>query len=293
MSITLDASYVHCQRSARRAASSFYYSFWLLPREKRQAMCTLYSFLRRTDDLGDSTASLECRRSSLEAWRSSLERAWTGSFDDPLLPALVDTVQRYEIPHVYLTDVLDGVEMDLSLHRYETFEELQLYCHRVASAVGLACIHIWGFESDRALLLARECGLAFQMTNILRDLKEDALQDRIYLPMSDLRHFNYGPSELKQSLKNERFFTLMEYEIDRVEKLFDAALELELHLSPDGRPVFRAMVSTYRGLLEEIKRRRGDVFSRRIRIGRWKRLRIVLGWLLFPRRAGSALLSTG
>ena len=147
----LTASYSACRRMARRSASTFYYSFWLLPRPQRSAMHALYAFLRHTDDLGDSAEPIEERRAELAAWRRSLERALAGQFDNPLWPALADSVERFRIPPEYLFDAIDGVEMDLDRSRYETFAQLTDYCHHVASAVGLACIHIWGFRDPAAL----------------------------------------------------------------------------------------------------------------------------------------------
>lgn len=274
MTTNIDDSYRHCQRLARRAASNFYFSFLLLPKTKRLAMCALYAFLRRTDDLGDSSAPADSRRQALSQWRTSLENALDGDFTDPILPALTDTVRRYDIPRQYLFDALDGVEMDLTTCRYESFEELQEYCYRVASVVGLSCIHIWGFHGDDAKEPARRCGLAFQLTNILRDLKEDAARDRIYLPLADMRRFSYGPADLKQGKTNKQFHTLMRFEIDRAEQLYQEAMPLNDFLEPDGQRAFRAMVSVYHALLDEIRRRDGDVFRQKIRLGMMKKLRI-------------------
>ncbi len=198
-------------------------------------MCALYAFLRRTDDLGDSTESVERRRSALETWRRALRRALGGQYDDPLLPALADTVRRYGVPSVHLEDVIDGVEMDLEPCRYETFADLEVYCHRVASAVGLACLPIWGCSSDEAEQPARRCGLAFQLTNILRDLKEDAACGRVYLPAEDLERFDYTLDELRAGVRNERFRQLMRFEIGRAEQLYESGAELEPHLSADGQ----------------------------------------------------------
>ncbi len=285
MSLTLAASYAHCQQIARRSASSFYYSFLLLPKRKRLAMCALYAFLRRTDDLGDNAEPVLARRAKLAAWRQSLARAAQGEFDDPLLPALADTVARFEIPLGYLEAVIDGVEMDLETCRYETFEQLEAYCHRVASAVGLACLRIWGCSSAQAEPAARQCGLAFQMTNILRDLKEDAAQNRIYLPREDLDRFGYTEDDLRAGVRDERFRRLMRFEIERTEKFYAEAVKLERWLPADGRRVFGSMLAVYRALLAEIKRLDGDVLSSRIRLSRWRKMRIATRWLLFRSRA--------
>lgn len=280
MSSVVEASYADSCRIARRTAKNFYYSFLVLPRAKRQAMCALYAFLRHTDDLGDSGEPAEMRAAALGRWRASLDRALAGTFDAPVFPALADTVARYAIPPEYLAAVIEGVEMDLTHARYETFDELSEYCHRVASAVGLACIHIWGFDGPEALEPARACGLAFQCTNILRDLKEDAANDRVYLPQEDLRRFQYSVDDLKRNVRDGRFRSLMRYEIARTEQLYRQAARLEEHLSADGRAVFGAMMSIYRGLLDEIKRLDGDVFSRRVRLSPWRKLGIAARWLL-------------
>jgi 15-cis-phytoene synthase len=285
----LTASYSHCRRIARRSASSFYYSFLLLPRPKRMAMCALYAFLRRTDDLGDSAESAERRRAALEAWRAALARSVKGEFDDPLLPALSDTIAMFDVPIAHLEAVIEGVEMDLEPRCYETFEELEQYCHRVASAVGLACLQIWGCTSRDADEPARRCGVAFQLTNILRDLKEDAARNRIYLPREDLERFGYSADDLRAGVRDERFRRLMRFEIDRTEKLYEDAAMLERSLTPDGQRAFGSMMAVYRALLDEIRRVDGDVLTRRVQLSRWRKMRIATSWLLHRSHGGTAV----
>ena len=282
MNRELTDSYAHCRRIARRSASSFFYSFLLLPSHKRSAMCALYAFLRRTDDLSDSSDSVGERRKALAAWRRSLERATEGRFDDPLLPAMADTIATFEIPHDHLHAVIDGVEMDLEPRRYETFAELEQYCYRVASSVGLACLQIWGCTSAEAQRPATRCGTAFQLTNILRDLKEDAARNRIYVPREDLDRFGYTAADMADGVRDERFRQLMQFEIERTEAFYDEAAPLEQWLDPDAQRVFGSMLAVYRALLEEIKRLDGDVFSARVRLSRWRKMRIATRWLLFP-----------
>jgi phytoene synthase len=275
----LSTSYAYCQRLARQSASNFYFSFLLLAREKRRAMCALYAYLRHVDDLADDEGhDLATRQKALESLRSALvDQAHAGHKTHPILPALADTVMRYQIPLDYLTAVIDGVEMDLAGRQYETFDELEQYCERVASVVGQACIHIWGFRGEQALEPARRCGVAFQLTNILRDLKEDSQQGRVYLPHEDLRRFGYSVEELRQSKVNPAFTALMEFEIARAESYYQAIGELEPLLERDGRQVFRAMSATYRAMLAKIKQRPEDVFQRRVRLSRWEKLRIAAG----------------
>lgn len=291
MNDALDASYQHCHSMTRRAASSFYWSFWLLPRHKRRAMCALYSFSRHTDDLGDSAAPLDERRAALDAWRDDLAAAWTGEFRHPLLPALCDTVHQFRIPRDCLSAIIDGVAMDLQPRRYGTFEELCVYCYRVASAVGLACVHVWGYSSDEVFAPAVQCGYAFQLTNILRDVREDAQLSRVYLPEEDLRRFSYGADELARGVYDQRCIDLMEFETNRASRLYDQAADVARHLHPDGRRSFSMMFRTYRGLLDEIRRRRGNVFQQRVRLPMRKRLAIAAATLVYPTLVAPATVS--
>ncbi|HEV3022801.1 MAG TPA: phytoene/squalene synthase family protein [Pirellulales bacterium] len=273
-SVSVESSYSHCRQLTRRTASNFYYSFLVLPRPKRRAMCALYAFARLTDDLGDNVLPAAERRQALVRWRQSLDKALDGEFDAPIFPALWDTVHRYCLPPQHLHAVIDGVEMDLEHEGFETFDQLCDYCGKVASAVGLCCIHIWGFTGPEALEPARKCGIAFQLTNILRDLKEDAAAGRIYLPREDLRRFGYSVDDLRRGQSDERFKQLMRFQIDRAERLYQETAQLERWLEPDGQAIYGAMCATYRGLLDEIKRLDGDVFSHRVRLSAWRKLRI-------------------
>jgi phytoene synthase len=281
----LDDSYAICNRLARQSASNFYFSFLLLPRQKRRAMYALYAFLRHVDDLSDDERyDLAARRRALLQLRTKLDAALAGEMRDPILTALADTADHYQIPREYLAAAIDGVEMDLNGTCYETFDELERYCDRVAGMVGLACLHIWGFRGPQALEPARHCGLAFQLTNILRDLKEDIGRGRIYLPVEDLRRFDYSADELKRLSINERFIELARFEIARAERFYEAAEDLESHLERDGRRALRTMMSTYRALLNKIKASPGAVLKGRIRLRGWEKLRIVGEALLMPPR---------
>jgi phytoene synthase len=305
----IEASYGWCRRVARRSGSNFYLSFLGLPQAKRRAMDALYAFMRHTDDLADNPQPLQSRREALLRWRAVLERALQGHFDladhrqppfkgdEPpgrrrgrnLLPALADVVRRFAVPVEHLCAVIDGVEMDLSGQRYETFDELRGYCERVASAVGLACIHVWGFNGREALQPARQCGIALQLTNILRDLKEDAQRDRVYLPLKELRQFGYSVEQLKHGVANQQFRRLMAFQIERAERFYRQGAELIGWLQWEGRRTCGMMMATYRALLEKIKRRPADVLQRRICLSRPTRLRIAARWILLPPRAAALL----
>jgi phytoene synthase len=235
-------------------------------------MCALYAFLRVADDLSDGPGSVAARRSDLAAWRRDLDGAVGGVYTHPLHPAFVQTLRVHRIPLEYIQAVLDGVEMDLEPVRYITFVQLRRYCYHVASAVGLACIHIWGFRHPRALVYAETAGLAFQMTNILRDLAEDAGRGRVYLPQEDLARFGYTEEELCRGERTSRFRDLMRFEVERARGLYDQAMPLLGLLSPPGRAVFWLMTRTYRGLLDAMEQRDYDVFGTRVAVSRWRKL---------------------
>jgi phytoene synthase len=276
----LRASYRLCSEIARREARNFYYSFLLLPPSRRRAMCALYAFMRQTDDLADEPGPTDKKRQSLRAWRSELESALSdpSSTHLPILPALVDTVRRHQIPPRYLFDVLDGVEMDLEPIRFARFEDLYTYCYRVASAVGLCCIHIWGFRSDggRAEQLAESCGIALQLTNILRDVREDASNGRVYLPLEDLSRFGVDPSDLASDTLHPHLYNLLKFQADRAYDYYTRACPLVALVAPVGRPVLRAIVGIYRSLLDEIARRGYNVLNGRISLSPWRKAAITL-----------------
>jgi phytoene synthase len=267
----LHQSYAYCERLARREAGNFYHAFRVLPNGQRRAMCALYAFLRVADDLSDGPQPPTVKRALLTDWRHGLAQTLAGRYSHPLHPAFHDTVARFGIPPTYLEDVLDGVEMDLDQAAYPTFADLRKYCYRVASAVGLACIHIWGFTGPRALPLAEQAGIAFQLTNILRDLGEDAARGRVYLPAEDLERFGYTPDQLRRGERNEAFLKLMRFQTERARAFYDAAAPLTALLAPPGRAVFWVMARTYRGLLDAIEQRHYDVFSQRVRLSPWSK----------------------
>jgi phytoene synthase len=270
--LTLSQSYRYSDQLARRKAGNFYHAFRLLPRGQRRAMSALYAFMRITDDVTDEPGAATDKRAALEHWRRQLDRALAGEYTHPVHAALHDTVCNHGIPRVYLDDVLDGVGTDLEPVRFATFAELYRYCYRVASAVGLACIHIWGFADERARAHAESAGIAFQLTNILRDLGEDAARGRVYLPVEDLDRFGYSEDSLRRGEHNPQFRALMEFQVDRARGYYEAARPLAELLPPPGRAVFQVMTRTYCGLLDAIVARDYDVFSSRVRLSRWRKL---------------------
>lgn len=298
MTPELASSHAFCARVARSQARNFYPSFLLLPADRRRSMCALYAFLRRTDDIADGPGTIESKSEALAAWRAGLGRALaTGGAvgaegpDWPGWPALADTVVRHAVPSRYLDEVLDGVAMDLEPRRFSTFDELHGYCHRVATAVGLCCLHVWGYRSDggRAEALAEAAGQALQLTNIIRDVAEDARGGRIYLPADELARFGVSEADLTAPRTGAPLRALLAFEARRAYGYYDEALALGHLVDPVGRPVLQALVGVYRALLDEIVRRDHDVVSRRVSVPLWRKAAVVGGALagrLRPHRAG-------
>ncbi len=253
------ASYQVCRQLGRQSASSFRWSFWALPSVQRESMHALYAFLRRTDDLVDEAEADQRTATVLDHWRCTLMAVLDGVPHGGIWPALRDTVERHQIPSQYLLDAIDGVGMDLMQQQYGTFEELTTYCYRVASVVGLSCLHIWGCGSPDAREPARKCGIALQLTNILRDLRDDARRGRVYLPLEELERFDYSVDQLRLGVADARFEALMAWQIERAERYYEESQSLAPYLDLPARRVFIAMVDTYRALLRRIKQCPSDV----------------------------------
>ena len=272
-------SYDACRELTRKANSSFPVAFRLLPPHKRRAMDALYAFLRVTDDLADEPGELAGKRARLADWRAGLLGALGGHFTHPVHPALADAVRRFAIPPRLLLDVIDGVESDLSPAAFATFAELYPYCYRVASAVGLACVRVWGLRPGaswaEADAPAEAAGVAFQLTNILRDLGEDRARGRVYLPADELAAFGCPPESWGGP--SGAFRAMMRFQASRAREFYRKAEPLTGLLSAEGRAIYRVMGGTYRRLLEEIARRGFDVFAKRVRVPRWRKGLILLG----------------
>ena len=281
------ASYRSAEAVAR-SRSNFYYSFVVLPSEKRRAFCAVYAFMRYCDDISDGNADHEAKQTQLRDWRSQLDAAFAGSVQgNPILPAFCDTVNNFSIPAQYFHWIIDGAEMDLGVVRYETFTDLYKYCFNVASAVGLVCLQIFGYKDEHAREYAEQCGVAFQLTNILRDVKEDAESGRIYLPMDDLRKFGYTAEELRRGIVDERFRRLMEFEAERAREYYAAARRLLPLVEGSSRPALWAMIQIYERILDKIEGQQFDVFRHPIHLASAEKLSIALkaiGMRFFGRR---------
>ena len=284
-------AYSVCKGITRSAAKNFYYAFLALPRRKREALCAVYAFMRTCDDIADdSTLSLPDRRQRLDIWLDALHRAQQGQpTDDPILLALTDAQRRHAIPAGLLDELAHGTAMDVEQEdssaqitsapgltiQYQTFEDLRLYCYRVASVVGLVCIHVFGYRDPAAEALAERCGLAFQLTNIIRDVKEDAGMGRIYLPEQDLAQFDLSASELLAAPDPARFRPLLALEADRAREFYTAGDALIPFISEDSQPALWVLVAIYRRLLEKIAEKQYDVFTTKVSLSTWEKLRIL------------------
>jgi phytoene synthase len=277
--VPLAESYSYCARVAREQARNFYYSFLVLPREKRRALCAIYAFLRQSDDISDERGANQTKLDTLAAWRRRLERALDNDYQgSPLWPAFHDTLRRFSIPAEYFFELLRGAEMDLQGVTYRSFADLYRYCYRVAGVVGLTCIRVFGFPAERdreASELAESCGIAFQLTNILRDLREDARDGRTYLPAEDLERFGCHPESFRETGGSAALEKLVLFEAERAWTYYRRALPLLEVISPDSRAALWAMIALYASILKRIAAAPLRVFHRRAELSDLEKFQIL------------------
>jgi phytoene synthase len=286
----LDRSYENCRSVARNAASNFYYAFYMLPRPKRDALCAIYAFMRLVDDVSDSPQGSAgqpnepaLKRAALSRWRALLDQCTAGDTSGhAILPAFADAIQRYRIPSRYFHDLISGAEMDLLETGYRTFEALQEYCYRVAGTVGLTCVHVFGFQDSHALELAERLGTAFQLTNILRDVRPDLGLGRVYIPAEDLTRFGCTLAELERGAVTPPVRELLRFETERAWRFYREGARLIGKIDADSKAALWALVRIYSGLLARIEECDFDVFSARVRLNAAEKARILLrarmGW---------------
>ncbi len=243
----------YCQEKVANSHSSFTGSFRFLPAEKREAMTALYAFCREVDDIVDEISDLTVAQTKLNWWRGEIDNLYLNQPQHPVSKALLKPIKTYQLSAEHFHEIMDGMEMDLKFNRYEDFKQLQLYCYRVASVVGLLSSQIFGFTNRKTLKYAHDLGMAFQLTNIIRDVGEDARRNRIYLPLDELGKFNVSENDILQSRESESVKQLLDYQIERAEGYYDRALR---ELPGEDRKAQRAglmMAAIYRTLLREIK----------------------------------------
>lgn len=283
--MTATDSYAYCRRVAKARAKNFYYSFLLLNRRQRDAMCAIYAFMRQCDDLSDDPQASDPtkRKQALADWRMQLDRAFAGEVEaHPVWPAFHDAVERYRIPHRYFHEMIDGVLSDLEPSAIETFDQLYRYCYQVASVVGLTVVHIFGFRSPKALLLAEKCGIAFQLTNILRDVREDASMNRIYIPREDLERFHVPAEQLRVGMEDDRFRTLMRFEGERARSYYEVSVPLIDLIDAGSRRSLWALRAIYMRLLARIEAADYSVLTRRINVSTPVKLSLLF-WAFLPK----------
>ncbi|NBR29503.1 MAG: squalene synthase HpnD [Betaproteobacteria bacterium] len=253
----------YCQQKASQSGSSFYYSFLFLPPPRRRAITAFYAFCREVDDVVDECTDLNVARTKLAWWRSEVAAIYAGNAKHPVALALAALLPEFNIAQERLQEIIDGMEMDLTQHRYRDFEALQKYCHLVAGVVGLVSAEIFGYSNPRTLEYAENLGMAFQLTNIIRDVGEDARRDRIYIPIDELARFNVTAADILHARHSEAFEKLMVFQINRALDYYARAMTL---LPAEDRRAQRpglVMAAIYRTLLEEIRRDGCHVLTQR------------------------------
>ncbi|MEO8456996.1 MAG: presqualene diphosphate synthase HpnD [Chloroflexota bacterium] len=268
----IDAAYDHCQEITRREAKNFYYGFMLLPNGQRRAIYSAYAFARTCDDIVDAGLPRYEAAAQLELCRIKLARCLTGRPENPVYEALGRTIEKYGIPQEYFEQLISGVEMDLTKTRYATFEELETYCYHVASVVGLISIEIFGYDgSEEARRYAGDLGIALQLTNILRDIAEDAERGRIYLPLDELEWFGCSEEDVLAGRATPEFRRLIAFQADRARHYYSQGRRLLAHLPARARACVGVMAGIYSSILDDIERDPGVVFRRRVSLsGRQK-----------------------
>ena len=297
MSGQLSHAYAVCRGISRRAAKNFYYGFMVLPAEKRNALSAVYAFMRHADDISDEPGvDPLLKRQKLNEWLEAAKTVFSGKpTDDPVLMALGDAQRKFKIPPELFEKLVYGTSLDLDIPPASaeapailcnTFEDLKQYCYYVASVVGLVCIRIFGYEDGKAEFLAEDCGLAFQLTNIIRDVKEDASMGRIYIPEEDLARTNltaanFSSSLLQDPAQAQVLRPALEYEAERARKYYESAKWLMELIEEDSRAALWVLVEIYSRLLQKITERNYDVLTERVRLTLWEKLKVLShGFLL-------------
>jgi phytoene synthase len=254
----------YCQDKATRSGSSFYYSFLFLPPPQRRAITALYAFCREVDDVVDAQMEPAVARLKLAWWREEIDRLFQGNPQHPVSRALVESIANFNLPREHFIEIIDGMEMDLDYDSYPSFRELSLYCHRVASVVGLMSAEIFGYQDRHTQRYAHHLGMAFQLTNILRDVREDATRGRLYIPLDELQRFGVGVSEIMGNHSNDRIRALLKFQAERAREYYRKAFEQLPKADRYAQRAGLAMAAIYLATLEEVERDGFEVLERRV-----------------------------
>jgi len=271
----------YCQQKAAQSGSSFYYSFMFLPATQRRAITAMYAFCREADDTVDECADPTIAEARLNWWHSEVKRLFDNAPSHPVTKALASVMDQFNFHKEHMDEILDGMSMDLNITHYESFDDLMLYCHRAAGVVGLLAAEIFGYKNDDTLKFAENLGIAFQLTNIIRDVKEDALRGRIYLPMEDLRAHQVEAEDLSADVTSENTRALIRFQVERAQEYYNKAFEL---LPPEDRYSQRSsliMSSIYQTILNEIIKDNYKVMEYRIKLTPLRKLWIA--WRTYRR----------
>lgn len=273
----------YCQEKAAKSGSSFYYSFMFLPKQKREAITALYAFCREVDDIVDECTELKVAQVKLAWWKDEIRNLYLNKPIHPVTKALEPVIKRFQLDEEHFHEIIDGMEMDLNFNRYEDFKQLQLYCYRVASVVGILSAQIFGFQNRKTLKFAHDLGMAFQLTNIIRDVGEDARRNRIYIPLDELAKFNVTEEDILKSRESDAVKKLLESQIERAETYYDKALQELPAEDKNNQRVGLIMTAIYRTLLREIKVDGAEkVLNARISLGTLRKLWIAVStWIKY------------
>jgi 15-cis-phytoene synthase len=271
---SLKAAYDECQAITRREARNFYYAFVTLPKPRRRSIYAAYAFSRLADDIADGDGNAASKAVALGELRRALRAALEGNPEGAIMVALADSAATYDVPESLFLDIIDGVEMDLTKSRYATFDELREYCYRVASAVGLVSIQIFGYDDPQAKVHAVDLGLAMQLTNIMRDVGEDMANDRVYIPQDELTRFGCTEEQLRSGTIDANFVRLMRFQAERARGYFASSKALLPLLEPRSRGCASGLHQLYSKLLDRIESRGFNIFSERVSLPVWQKLRL-------------------
>jgi phytoene synthase len=254
----------YCQQKAASSGSSFYYSFLFLPPEQRKAITALYAFCREVDDIVDECSDRNIARIKLQWWRDTMKNTFNGKPEHPVQHALLGAIERYRLPLEHFLEIIDGMEMDLDNQRYPSFKELSLYCYRAASVVGLMAAEIFGYRDRNTQKYAYNLGMAFQLTNILRDVQEDAARGRVYIPLDELQRFNIDVNDIIENKDSTAMHELLKFQAQRAQEYYDKAFSLIAEQDRYAQRSGLIMAAIYRRLLTAIADKNYNVFAGRI-----------------------------
>jgi phytoene synthase len=270
----------YCEDKARQSGSSFYHSFRFLPADRRRAITALYAFCREVDDVVDECSDANVARTTLNWWRAEVAAIYGGKPQHPVAQALAPIVQRYNLSQEHLLEIIDGMEMDLDQPRYPDFKSLQLYCYRVASVVGLLSAEIFGYTDRKTLKYAHDLGIAFQLTNIIRDVGEDARRNRIYLPMDELQQFGVTAADILNSRETDNFQKLMAFQVERAQRYYRQAIDQLPAVDRKSQRTGLIMAAIYQATLDEVVSSGCHVLKERVSLGHGYKLWLALRtWL--------------